>query len=112
MTEYVAACLTCQQTKCSTAKPSGLLQPLPIPSVPWSEIIMDFIIRLPPSFGYTTISVVVDKLTKVAHFSPLKHGFIAVKVASVFVDSVVRFHGFPQGIVSDKDPIFLSNFWK
>jgi len=72
---------------------------------------MDFIIALPNSDGYTTIFVVVDRLTKGAHFTALKPHFIASIVASAFFQSVVKLHGFPSNIVSDKDPIFLSKFW-
>ena len=61
---FVAACVTCQQTKYITTKTPGLLQPLLIPTTPWTEISMDFIVRLPSSQGYTTILVVVDRLTK------------------------------------------------
>ena len=109
---YVAACLVCQQTKYLTTKSQGLLQPLLVPSLPWTELSMDFIVSLPSSQGYTAIFVVVDRLTKVAHFSPLKPGFTAKIVAGVFLNNVVKLHGFPQGIVSDRDPIFLSNFWR
>ena len=73
---------------------------------------MDFIISLPSSAGFTAILVVVDRLTKGAHFAPLKPGFSAKVVASVFLDNVVWLHGFLAGIVSDQDPIFLSTFWK
>ena len=112
MQEYVADCVVCQQTKYPTSKPSGLLQPLPIPSAPWTEISMDFIVGLPPSVGHMTIFVVVDRLMKVAHFCPLKSGFTAKVVATAFFDSIVKLHGFPQGIVSDRDPLFVSNFWR
>nr|KYP73804.1 Retrotransposable element Tf2 [Cajanus cajan] len=110
--KYVTACVTCQQTKYMTTKTPGLLQPLPIPTAPWTEISMDFIVSLPSSHGYTVIFVVVDLLTKNAHFLPLKPGFTAKVVAHIFLDSIVKLHGLPQGIVSDRDPIFLSTFWR
>ena len=109
---FISSCLICQQTKYMTTKQPGLLQPLPIPAAPWTELSMDFIIGLPNSAGYTAVLVVVDRLTKVAHFSPLKSSFTAKSVAEVFMNSIIKLHGFPLGIVSDRDPIFLSNFWK
>ena len=108
--KFVAACLVCQQTKYLTTKSPGLIQPLPVPQLPWTELSMDFIVSLPSSNGYTAIFVVVDRLTKSAHFSPLKQGFTAKIVASIFMDLIVKLHGFPTGIVSDRDPIFLSTF--
>ncbi|XP_074351847.1 uncharacterized protein LOC141690994 [Apium graveolens] len=82
--QFISTCLLCQQTKYSTKAPTGLLQPLPIPSL----------------------------LTKSAHFGALPTHFTATKTASVFIDIVVKHHGFPRTIISDHDPIFLSNFWK
>lgn len=110
--EYVKSCLLCQQTKYSTSKPLGLLQPLPIPTRPWEELSMDFVVGLPPSHGYTAIFVIVDRLTKGAHFAPLKPKFTARIVAELFVSTVVKLHGFPTHIVSDRDPIFFSSFWR
>ncbi|CAM8954215.1 unnamed protein product [Rhodiola kirilowii] len=73
---------------------------------------MDFITHLPPSAGKSTIMVVVDRLSKNAHFSPLKGDCSAAEVAQVFIRDIVKLHGFPGSIVSDRDPIFLSKFWK
>jgi hypothetical protein len=73
---------------------------------------MDFIDELPLSEGFDVILVVVDRFTKYAHFVPLRHPYSAPKVARVFVDSVVKLHGMPHSITSDRDPIFTSNFWK
>ena len=73
---------------------------------------MDFIGGQPKSKGKDTILVVVDKLTKYAHFIPLGHPFTATEVAAVFLQEIVRLHGFLSSIVSDCDPLFLSNFWK
>ena len=98
--KFVASCLTCQQTKYFSTKTPGTLQPLPIPSAPWTELSMDFIVGLPLSAGYNSILVVVDRLIKVAHFSALKTGFTAKTVVDVFLDSIVKHHGFPHGIMS------------
>lgn len=108
---FVRNCLICQQTKYSTSKPMGLLQPLPIPTRPWEELTMDFIVGLPPSHGYTAIFVIVDRLTKGVHFAALKPKFTARTVADQFVATIVKLHGFPLHIISDRDPIFFSSFW-
>jgi hypothetical protein len=92
--------------------PAGLLQPLPIPSAPWEVATMDFIDGLPPSRHYNCILVVVDKLSKYAHFIPLRHPYTASKVADLFVANVFRLHGMPGALVSDRDPVFTSTFWQ
>jgi len=73
---------------------------------------MDFITRLPKSNGYDAILVVVDHLSKYAHFIPLKHPYSTKSVAEVFTREVIRLHGIPASIVSDQDPVFVSLFWK
>ncbi|KAL1551486.1 hypothetical protein AAHA92_19326 [Salvia divinorum] len=110
--QYVASCVDCQTTKYSTQRPAGLLQPLPIPSQVWDDVSMDFITGLPPSRGYTVIMVAVDRLSKYAHFAPLPAKFDALRVARLFIDTVVKHHGFPKTLVSDRDPIFLSATWE
>ncbi|WVZ12616.1 hypothetical protein V8G54_017146 [Vigna mungo] len=112
VTEFVAKCLVCQQHKYLTSSPQGLLQPLPVPNAIWEELSMDFIVRLPKSQGFDAILVVVDRLSKYAHFLPLKHPYSAKTVAEIFIREIVRLHGIPQSIVSDRDPLFLSIFWK
>ncbi|XP_042032226.1 uncharacterized protein LOC121778901 [Salvia splendens] len=110
--QFVEACVVCQTTKYSTQKPAGLLQPLPIPSQVWEDVSMDFITGLPQSRGYTVVMVAVDRLSKYAHFAPLPTNFDTIKVANVFIDTVVRHHGFPKTLVSDRDSVFLNQCWK
>ena len=109
---FVEACVVCQTTKYSTQKPAGLLQPVPIPTQVWDDVSMDFITGLPQSRGYTTIMVVVDRLSKYAHFAPLPARFDALKVAHLFINTVVRHHGFPKSLVSDRDSVFLNQVWE
>jgi hypothetical protein len=109
---FVNSCHTCQQTKNPTHSPYGLIQPLPIPNQVWEDISMDFIVGLPPFQNNTVIFVVVDRFSKAAHFGMLATGFTAVKVAELFATMVCKHHGMPHSIVSDRDPIFLSKFWR
>jgi hypothetical protein len=109
---FVKQCQICQQAKSLHTKLAGLLQPLPPPTLPWHEITLDFMEGLPSSEGANSILVVVDRLTKYAHFLPLHHPYTAVSVAKLFVDQIVRLHGVPLTIISDRDKIFTSHFWK
>ena len=109
---FIKQCNTCQQAKHSLQHPMGLLQPLPIPTGIWQDITMDFIEGLPKSEGYSVILVVVDRLTKYAHFIAIKHPYTAASIAKTFMENVVKLHGMPKSIVTDRDTIFVSQFWK
>ncbi|CAA7033213.1 unnamed protein product [Microthlaspi erraticum] len=107
---FIRACPVCQQCKYDPAASPGLLQPLPIPDTIWSDISMDFIDGLPKSFGKTVIFVVVDRLSKAAHFIALSHPYTAASVAQAFLDNIFKLHGLSRSIISDRDAIFLSEF--
>jgi hypothetical protein len=110
--KFVAECEVCQRNKGETVKSPGTLQPLPIPPDIWKDISMDFITGLPKSGNKLVIMVVVDRLSKYAHFCALHHPFTASTVAQIFMDQVFKLHGMPNSIVSDRDPTFTSNFWQ
>ncbi|PNX84282.1 hypothetical protein L195_g040340 [Trifolium pratense] len=112
VTAFVKSCVICQQTKPATHSPYGLLQPLPIPGQVWEDISLDFVVGLPSFQANTVILVVVDRLSKAAHFGMLPTQFTAAKVADLFVRMICKLHGMPRSIVSDRDPIFLSRFWQ
>jgi hypothetical protein len=110
--EFIQRCDVCQHNKYMPTKKQGLLQPLPIPENVWEEITMDFVTHLPNSFGHTVVWVVCDRLTKYVHFIGLPSRFTAKDIATRFSTEIGRLHGFPKSIISDRDPLFLSNFWK
>jgi hypothetical protein len=110
--EFVQHCDTCQWAKTEHTKLPGPLQPLPVPEQAWHTISLDFIEGLPKSNGHDVILVVIDKLTKYAHFLPLKHPFTALQVATSFTDHIYKLHGLPKCIISDRDKIFTSRLWQ
>ena len=110
--QFIRECSTCQRNKHENIATPGLLQPLPVPHAPFIDISMDFVEGLPKSEGKDVIMVVVDRFSKYAHFMSLSHPFTASLVAKVFMDNIYKLHGLPASIVSDRDPIFLSRFWK
>ena len=102
---YVARCDNCSRVKAVHLKSIGLLQPLPIPGLKWEEISMDFITGLPVTQqGHDSIWVIVDRLTKLAHFIPVKTIDRVVKYAELYVSQIVRLHGIPRTIISDRGP--------
>jgi hypothetical protein len=110
--KYIASCKTCAQVKDDRHRPYGLLQPLPTPKRPWSSVSMDFITDLPKSRDKTVIMVIVDRLTKMAHFIPFRSIPTAQIAADVFFREVFRLHGLPEDITSDRGSQFTSEFWQ
>jgi hypothetical protein len=107
--EYVALCDTCQRVKAEHQRPAGLLQPLKILEWKWKETDMDFIVGLPcTQSGYDSIWVIVDRLTKVAHFILVKS--TGAKLAELYMAIIVCLHGVPKRIVSDRGLQFTSKF--
>lgn len=112
---YVKTCEKCQRNKFRQTKPPGLLQSLSVPESRWQDITMDFITDLPPSDGFNAVWVIVDRLTKRAHFIEIKMGeaeSTAQECARVFCDRYQRLHGIPETVVSDRDVRFTSSFWQ
>ncbi|GJP70951.1 hypothetical protein CLOP_g1841 [Closterium sp. NIES-67] len=110
---YVSACPICQHMKSSRQRPAGLLQPLEPPQRPWQHVTMDFVTRLPTTAtGNDAILVVVDRLTKMAHFAPCRTTITAEDTAKLLISTIVRLHGVPLAIISDRDPKFTSKFWQ
>ncbi|KAK1652389.1 hypothetical protein QYE76_070194 [Lolium multiflorum] len=110
--DWVRSCVTCQRNKTETLRPAGMLQPLDVPSQVWADISMDFIEGLPKVGGKSVILTVVDCFSKYTHFIALGHPYSAASVARAFFDDIVRLHGFPSSIVSDRDPVFTGHVWR
>ena len=110
--DFVHASATCQRYKSEHLHPAGLLLPLPVPQGVWTDIALDFVEALPRIKGKSVILMVVDRFSKYCHFIPLAHPYSTESVAQAFFADVVRLHGIPQSMVSDRDPVFTSAFWK
>jgi IS30 family transposase len=103
----------CQQVNAEHQRPAGLLQPLRVPEWKWEEISMDFIVGLPRTRdGYDSIWVIVDKLTKVAHFIPVKTTYSGAQLEELYMSRIVCLHEVPKMIGSDRGIQFTSRFWK
>jgi hypothetical protein len=110
--EYVSGCDTCQRIKASHLKIAGQMQPLSIPAWKWDDISMDFIVGLPLTpRKHVSIWVIVDRLTKTAHFIPIHTTYLAERYVEIYIDLVVRLHGVPKTIMSDRATQFVARFW-
>ena len=109
---YVSKCLICQQVKAEHQKPGGMMQQIEIPQWKWEEITMDFIVGLPKTRKqHDAIWVIIDRLTKSAHFLPIRISQSLESLADLYIREIVRLHGIPISIISDRDPRFTSRFW-
>ncbi|KAI3815282.1 hypothetical protein L1987_14944 [Smallanthus sonchifolius] len=110
---YVSKCLTCAKVKAEHQKPSGYLQQPEIREWKWDQISMDFITKLPrTSHGHDAIWVIVDRLTKSAHFLPIREDYKMEKLARIYINEIVVRHGILLSIISDRDSMFTSRFWQ
>ena len=102
--QYVAQCLACQQVKMEHQRPARFLQPLPILEWKWEDITMDFVTGLPRTpTGKDAIWVIVDRLTRSAHFLAIRVDFSLERLARLYINEILRLHGAPVSIVSDRD---------
>jgi hypothetical protein len=110
---YVARCDTCRRVKAVHMKTAGPLQSLPIPTWKWEDISMNFIVGLPKTAkGFASIWVIIDRLTKIAHFLPVKTKYPVLAYAELYIARILSLHGVPKTIVSDRGPQFVSKFWE
>jgi hypothetical protein len=113
VSKYVAACGVCQRVKAEHKRPAGLLKLLEILEWKWEHITMDFVVGLPRSpRGRDAICVVVDRLNKSVYFIPMKTTNSALELVPLYMKEVIRLHGVPKSIVSDRDSKFVSKFWE
>ncbi|KAL4289932.1 hypothetical protein GQ457_14G015340 [Hibiscus cannabinus] len=109
---YCERCVTCKKAK-SKVQPHGTYLPLPIPDSPWTDISIDFVLGLPRTRnGRDSVFFVVERFSKMALFIPCHKTDDVVNVANMFFMDIVRLHGIPRSIVSDRDVKFLRHFWK
>ena len=109
--EFVTKCLVCPRVKAEHQVPSGLLQPIKILEWKWDRITMDFVVGLPlTGRKHDSVLVVVDRLTKSAHFLPVRTNYSLDMLAELYIKEIVRLHGIPISIISDRDPRFTSRF--
>ena len=109
---FCASCHQCQMTKTSNSRPAGLLHSMPIANRPWGSIAMDFLGPFPKAKGFDYLWVVIDRLTSMVHLIPCTTKTRASELAYLFLKEIVRLHGLPDSIVSDRDSKFTSKFWK
>ena len=111
--EFMAKCSTCQQVKIEHQKPSGSMQEFTIPTWKWEEVNMDFVMGLPRTrHQHDSVWVIIDRMTKSAHFLPVRTSYSTEDYAKLYIRELVRLHGVPLSIISDRGTQFTSHFWK
>ena len=111
--DFVQRCLTCQEVKAEHQKLVGLLQPLEVVEWKWEHVTMDFMTHFPQTpRRHDAVWVIVDRLTKSAHFLVVRMTFTLEELYRLYIREIVRLHGVPVSIVLDRDPRFMSHFWK
>jgi hypothetical protein len=110
--DHARACVACQQDKVDQLRPGGLLQALDVLSAVWVDIGMDFVKGFPLINGKSVILTAMDRFSKFTHFIPLAHLYTTTSVARAFFTDIIRLHGLPSSIISDRDPVFTSKFWQ
>jgi hypothetical protein len=110
---YVTECDMCRRVKVDHMRHAGLLQHLNIPIWKWEDISINFIVGLPlTGRKFNSIWVIVDRLTKSAHFIPVHTFYMAKKYAELYISHILRLHGVPKTIISDRGPQFIACFWE
>jgi len=110
--EFVGRCLVCQQVKIEHQRPAGPMQRIDLPEWKWEHVTMDFVTGLPRTRrSHDAIWVIVDRLTKSAHFLAIRTTLPLEDLARLYIDEIVRLHGVPVSIISDRDTRFTSRFW-
>ncbi|MCG8525033.1 MAG: hypothetical protein MI748_01545, partial [Opitutales bacterium] len=110
--DFVRSCEICARSKKSTQQPLGLLNPIKPPKQPWTEVTMDFVELPMTEKGNNYAAVIIDRLSKMGHFIACKKTITASEFAERFLRGVVKYHGFPKKIISDRDNRFTSKFWR
>ena len=111
--DFIRRCLTCQQVKAEHQRPTGLLHPLEVAEWKWEHVTMDFVTHLPQtSHRHDAVWVIVDRLKKSAHFLAVRMTFTLEELCRLYIQEIVRLHGVPVSIVSNRDPRFTAHFWK